>query len=129
MKRSTFIYYSLIGTAAVAVPSLRCNHPDSSKVLRQPAFLSHICDAKTLREIGKNYKDKFPAQSTQEQLNNLLLTDNSGKVISRNSDNSIIVSLLNKKIEDDFRSGRTVVINGWILSQTEAQQCAFFSLS
>jgi elongation factor P--beta-lysine ligase len=129
MKRSTFIYYSLIGTAVVAMPSLACNNNDSSKVLRQPAFLSHICDAKTLREIGQRYKDQFPAQTTQEKLYDQLLTDNNGKVISKNSNNSLIVALLDKKIENDFASGRTVVVNGWILSQTEAQQCALFSLS
>ena len=129
MKRSTFIYYSLVGTAVIAVPSLGCNSKDSSKVLRQPAFLSHICDEKTLREIGKSYKYQFPSQTTQEQLSTVLLTDNNGKVISKNSDNALIVSLLNKKIENDFQSGRTVVVNGWILSQTEAQQCALFSLS
>jgi elongation factor P--beta-lysine ligase len=97
--------------------------------LRQPAFLSHICDAKTLREIGQRYKDQFPAQTTQEKLYDQLLTDNNGKVISKNSNNSLIVALLDKKIENDFASGRTVVVNGWILSQTEAQQCALFSLS
>lgn len=129
MKRSTFIYYSLIGTVVVAVPSLHCSNSGSLKVLHQPAFLSHIFDAKTLREIGKSYKDQFPAQNTQEQLYKSLLTDERGKAISKNSDNSLIVALLDKKIEDDFVSGRTVVVNGWILSQTEAQQCALFSLS
>jgi hypothetical protein len=31
-------------------------------------------------------------------------------------------------IHDDFEKGRTVVLNGWILSLTEARQCALFSL-
>jgi hypothetical protein len=130
MKRSTFIYYSLIGTAVIAIPSLNCNEKNENlKTLSQPSFLSHICDAKTLREIGKNYNNQFPGQSTKEQLSKLLLTDDSGKLISKNSDNRLISSLVNYKIENDFKSGRTVVINGWILSQTEAQQCALFSLS
>jgi len=130
LKRSTFIYYSLVGTAVIAVPSLRCsNRNESLKALQQPAFLSHICDAKTLDGIGKTYKDEFPKQSSAEQLTQLLLADDSGKVISKNSDHSLITSFLNKKIEEDFQKGRTVVINGWVLSETEAQQCALFSLS
>ncbi len=130
MKRSTFIYYSLVGTAVIAVPSLRCsNRNQASKALQQPAFLSHICDAKTLAAIGKSYKDQFLKQSSPEQLKQLLLTDHSGKVISKNSGESLITSLLNKKIEEDFQKGKTVVINGWVLSDTEAQQCALFSLS
>lgn len=130
MKRSTFIYYSLVGTAVIAIPSVHCNNRNTSlKVLQQPALLSHICDANTLRQVGMSYIDQFPKQNSQEQLSLLLLTDNSGKVISKNSDNSLIASLLDQKIQDDFRAKRTVVVNGWIISQTEAQQCALFSLS
>ena len=36
-------------------------------------------------------------------------------------------ALLNQKIQQDFEAGRTVVVNGWVLSQTEARQCALFS--
>jgi hypothetical protein len=31
-------------------------------------------------------------------------------------------------VHDDFEAGRTVVVSGWILSATEARQCALFSL-
>ena len=29
----------------------------------------------------------------------------------------------------DFEAGRTVLVSGWVLSQTEARQCALYSLS
>lgn len=129
MKRSAFIYYSLIGTAAVAVPSLRCsNNHNYLQVLRQPGFLSHICDAATLHDIGKVYLENFPLDK-KEQLVNMLMKENEGKTISKNTGDSSIISFLDKKIKADFESDRTVVIKGWILAETEAQQCALFSLS
>jgi hypothetical protein len=35
---------------------------------------------------------------------------------------------LGEQARADFEEGRTVVVNGWILSVTEARQCAIFSL-
>jgi hypothetical protein len=32
-------------------------------------------------------------------------------------------------VETDFKSERLIVIKGWVLSQTEARQCALLSLS
>ena len=31
-------------------------------------------------------------------------------------------------VRRDFETGRTVLVNGWILSVNEARQCALFSL-
>jgi len=31
------------------------------------------------------------------------------------------------QIRDDFGAGRTVVVDGWLLSVTEARQCALYS--
>jgi hypothetical protein len=31
-------------------------------------------------------------------------------------------------VRRDFDTGRTVLVNGWVLSATEARQCALFSL-
>jgi hypothetical protein len=128
MKRSAFIYYSLVATGAIAIPSLRCTNNNYRQVLQQPQFLSGICDAETLRAIGKTYRDKLQLND-REQLESKLMRENDGTSISKNTDNSSIISFLDKKIKQDFESGETVVIKGWVLSETEAQQCALFSLS
>jgi len=31
-------------------------------------------------------------------------------------------------VRRDFETGRTVLVNGWVLAATEARQCALFSL-
>jgi hypothetical protein len=35
---------------------------------------------------------------------------------------------LDQQVQDDFARGRTVNVNGWILSVTEARQCALYSM-
>lgn len=131
MRRSTFIYLSIVGSATLSVSSLACNNRNAAlnKVLRQPHFLSHICDAKTLKDIGKAYKERFRSEAKENELVDVLLTDSTGRPLSQTAAGPIVSSLLNRKIQQDFEAGRTIVVNGWILSQTEAQQCALFSIS
>lgn len=129
MKRKTFIYLSVAGAAAIVTPALYCRNQNKilHKALGQPAFLSKICDAKTLREIGTAYIEQFPSEKKEKQLVNLLLTDNTGKP-SQTTDLSLINSLLDQKIKENFKAENIVVIDGWILSTTEARQCALFSI-
>ncbi len=131
MTRGTFIYLSVTGVAVIGASSLRCNNRDRSlnKAWRQPQFLSHICDAKTLRVIGNTYKEQFASDATENKLVDLLMTDSAGKTIHQASGSPAITSFLNNKIALDFETGNIVVIKGWVLSATEAQQCALFSLS
>ena len=58
----------------------------------------------------------------------LLLTNDKGKKIE--PDNSEAISeLLEQKIQQEFKDGRIVIEDGWVLSETEARQCALFSMS
>ena len=36
---------------------------------------------------------------------------------------------LRNKVTEDFNAGNTILIDGWLLSKTEARQCAFLSMS
>jgi hypothetical protein len=131
MKRKDFIVLSFYSGLAVSIPFLGCNRRTTvaNKPWVVPDLLSHICDVKTLREIGTNYRQKYPGESNEEQLASLLLTDSDHKIIPINTEDALIRSSLEKKIKKDFEVGNTVVIKGWVLSKTEAQQCALFSFS
>ncbi len=37
--------------------------------------------------------------------------------------------MMSEKVQADFDNGETVVVRGWVLSRTEARQCALFSLT
>ncbi len=129
MKRRTFLWLSAAGTASLYIPVSGCTgrYVLSNKSVAQPSFLTHICDAKTIRAIGSAYKRMVPAEKEDRDLARLILTDNSGHVISETTDNPTLENLLNGTVQHDFESGRTVVVDGWVLSQTEARQCALFS--
>ena len=86
-------------TAAVAAGCQTGQHES------RPAMLSSICDEKTLREIGQAYLQKHPG--SKDELRKLVL---------------------NARAEDDFRNNRTIIIKGWVLSVTEARQCALLTL-
>ena len=51
--------------------------------------------------------------------------------IPLNKDVSIesLRALLNRRIREDFRLGNTVSLQGWVVSLTEAQACAFCALN
>jgi hypothetical protein len=131
MKRRTFVLLSLYTGAAASIPPLGCSNGSTvaGKPWVQPGLLSHICDAKTLQEIGAAYREKVRDESNEKQLINLLLADSTNTVMPVSSGDALISSLLAKKTREDFDNGKTVIVKGWVLSETEARQCALFSLT
>ena len=126
MQRRKFIQVSAIGTTAVMITGISCkrHHPAFYNVLDKPAKLSGICDLNTIREIGKAYRLQTPSESEVDKLAGLLSVDSSGNSVSSSTDDLIIQNLLNQKIKRDFETGNTVIVKGWILTKTEARQCA-----
>ncbi|HEY3404668.1 MAG TPA: hypothetical protein VGK59_14865 [Ohtaekwangia sp.] len=129
MKRRVFISLSTVGVALLGVPWITgCNqNNDLHEALSQPGILGHLCDEKGILEIGKKYIKQVPEEASLDQLIQLLLTTD-GTTLPRSSERTAIQSLLDKKIEEDFQANRTRVVNGWVLSVTEARQCAVYSL-
>ena len=131
MNRRKFILLSAIAGAAVGVTGVNCGsgQPSSYKIFSTPEILAEICDLKTLQEIGMAYRQQTASESQRDKLVALLSTDIAGKPVPSNSDNHFIQVLLNKKISQDFQTGNTVIVKGWILAVTEARQCALLYLN
>lgn len=129
MKRRTFIWLSAASVASLYIPATGCSnrYKLANKTVAQPQFLAHICEEKTIKEIGTSYKRQVPAEESAQKLASLILTDNSGHAIPETTDNNKLQAMLNEKITHEFESGRTVMVNGWVLSQTEARQCALYA--
>jgi hypothetical protein len=128
MKRKNFIYLSIGSAMAIATTSIYCRNPDKTlhRTLARPEFLSSICNTVTVGEIGAAYLEMFPSEKKQDQLADLLLADSTGQSIPKTAD---LPLQLHQNITEDFNRGKTVIINGWVLSQTEARQCALFYLA
>jgi len=129
MKRRTFVLLSSVGAVAIGLPSWSCRSPDPSvqKILANPYLLSHICDARTIREIGMAYRSQLNNETNKDQFINLLLTDSMDNKMSDSSAPGSVTEALDRKIKLDFEKENTVVLKGWILSVTEAEQSALFS--
>ena len=125
MDRRTFLQISAVGAVAISLPMVQCK-PRPNELLEFPATLSSLCDEKTIRELGVAYLQKHPGENKTSTLQGLLLEGYAGK---GTEDVDAISALLDNKIHTDFKNSRTVILKGWVLSLTEARQCALYSLS
>ncbi len=126
MQRRKFIQVSAIGTTAFVITGVSCKNQNTSfyNILDKPDKLSRICDLNTIRRIGMTYRLQMPTESSTDKLADLLSTDSGGNKISTSSDDLFIQNLINQKIKHDFDTDNTVIVNGWVLTVTEARQCA-----
>ncbi|MFZ9004421.1 MAG: hypothetical protein ACO20F_07490 [Robiginitalea sp.] len=123
MKRRTFVIYTGVGVAAISLP-IGCYQfqvPPYDPLITEPELLSHIWDAEEIEKAGALYREQFSEEDSEGQLVLKLLENADGK--------SPEGSVLQQKIVQDFEKGDTVMVDGWILSRTEARQCALFSLT
>jgi hypothetical protein len=121
MKRRDFVITAAAGIAAVTIPSYYYFFRDDRKSTE--IYLSNslmlILDPEQISALGKIYLDSFPKENHERTLLRYLKKDSAA--------NGNIEKSLEENIVSDFRSGNTIMLDGWILSMTEARQCALFS--
>jgi hypothetical protein len=130
MKRRTFIYGSIVAGTGLGITGMFLWNKDlkqKSQPFYYPYILSGICDEETLRKIGSAYRKMAPEENSRDRL--LKLINRNLNLKENNNDNSILTSELELKVERDFKEEKIVTIAGWVLSTTEARQCALLSLS
>jgi hypothetical protein len=88
-------------------------HPDLLEVLR---------DEQLVADLGRRYREAVPAENTAAALEAAILGD------ARPEPSVPPRAWLSQLVQQDFEAGRTVTVNGWVLSVTEARQSALFSL-
>jgi hypothetical protein len=128
MKRRTFILAGITATAVIAFPLVkdRILCPGEGDPLTNPSSLGHFCDDQMIREIGVCYRRTVPQENEEARLRALLLENGDANQDSNNATG--IRAMLGKKVNEEFRMGRIVIEDGWILAETEARQCALFSI-
>ena len=126
---------SFLGKAAVAgavvvaggIVKWRC-FPSRKLALALPLMLSGFCDEPTLREVGRKYLAQVPGEDSTS----ILLTRLAADGVRHGADGPDEiedVSVAASQAEKDFVKKKILVIDGWIISQTEARQCALLALS
>jgi hypothetical protein len=76
-----------------------------------------------VRQLGAHYRASTPSENSAAALRAALSSGDSSQSPSIKSRS------LDDQIRDDFAAERTVIVDGWVLSVTEARQAALFSLS
>jgi hypothetical protein len=124
MKRRNFIMITSAGIAALAIPTLVYSLREGpiDVIMFQPQSLAKIWDTDTMNTIGLNYMLKVPKENRQRTLVKRISEKAAGEAGN-------LITTLEEQIKNDFISGNTIMIDGWILSVTEARQCALFSLT
>ena len=126
MKRRDFLQLSAYAGLALGIPFLPgCKGSPANMAIIEAPFLSHIFDKKTIMETGKDYIRQFPKENTKGILEEQLLANSP---ITPSTPAAEVHSYFDKKTVDDFKHNNTVVVDGWVLSRTEAKQCALFEL-
>ena len=131
MKRRTFIFTGVAVAAGIGLSDffLLNNQPKWKKQpLLYPFILSNFLDEESLRAIGNSYRHKRPDENSKVKLLDAL----TGRMRGNQTDTNDMANQameIEKNVEVDFKSYKLLVIKGWVISETEARQCALLSLS
>jgi len=126
MQRRIFIRLSAYSGLALTVPfALACRQSVTNMAVAEPPFLLHIFDKKTMLETGRAYILQNPDEGEIADLEKLLIENTP---IQASSGPEAVQTFFEKKTKEDFDNDQTLVVDGWVLSKTEARQCALYSL-
>jgi hypothetical protein len=118
MKRRDFIGLAAAGTAGLLLPATASFLPTPAN----PRLLDILHDEEVVRDIGCRYRELAPDEDDARVLAGAILAQRPGTV------STALSARLDEQVKSDFAAGQTVKVNGWILSVTEARQCALYSL-
>lgn len=123
VPRRQFVQVAAIGLAGLACPPF-AGHASAETLgaLARPAVLDVLGSADLVRALGRQYLTLAPAEHAIARLAHAILPDASALRPDQ------VRPALAVRVRDDFAAARTVTVQGWILSVTEARQCALFAL-
>lgn len=111
-----------LGLAALSLP-VACQFSrkrEQLAVLARPEGLARVCDTATLVSVGAQYRKKQAEEDYEDLLFELLLPESAAPPDS-------LAQMLLDRIRADYENNDTLILDGWVLSRTEARQCALFS--
>lgn len=122
MRRRKFIVLATATAAALGVSYwyLERHFPDGDVVIATPESLTSIWGPEAIIGIGSRYRERWPEENNATFLKKTIR--------QKTGDGQDMVLAIQLAVQEDFRMGETVIIDGWILARTEARQCALYSL-
>ncbi len=124
MQRRIFLKLSAFSAAAICLSLQGCAEDGLTAALSKPTYFSRFADQQTINSAGTDYLKSASTENSKSKLLDLIKEG----IDAGTKDKTAIQAAIDKKVQHDFDNGNTVVANGWVLSLTEARQCALFSL-
>lgn len=123
LDRRRFLQLAATGmVAGLTTSACARDTVEDAGALGKPALVEMLGPERA-REIGTQYRASAPSENTAATLRDAIASSQHRQFPWIRS------TSIEEQIHDDFAAGRTVVVGGWVLSQTEARQCALYSLS
>jgi hypothetical protein len=128
--RRDLMRYLICVSVPLAFPVSAFAWPSSDSIPPLGARLKRFFSNKeSARVIGKRYLTMRPEESSLNRLTALICrTPESYDQLAKTDTNTLRI-LLAEQQRDDFTNGRVMLVDGWILSETEVHLCAIASLS
>jgi hypothetical protein len=123
LDRRRFLQLTALGVVATIADSACGRADDRGASLDHPQLLM-VLGPERVRDLGTHYRAATPRESTADSLRAVISKGRSGLRIPLIGNSS-----LDDQTREDFEAGRTVLVDGWVLSVTEARQAALFSLT
>ena len=111
----------LVLSATVGAGALACGRSSGTSSLAQPDLLVAL-GPDAVRRLGRRYRGSVPGESDAPQLTAAIQASRPWTARI-----GLSHSAMADQVRDDFDAGRTVIVDGWLLSRTEARQCALYS--
>jgi len=117
LDRRQFLGVAAAGAAITLAGSVGIDHDPTfgAHTLAHPELLIAL-GPEAVREIGEAYRKLVPAENDRATLERALRAELGA---TRSNEDPV---------RADFAAGRVIVVRDWMLSCTEARQCALFSL-
>jgi hypothetical protein len=126
IDRRQFLGVAVTGAVAVLMSTECVGDADDAydvRTLARPDMLA-VLGPDAVREIGRRYREAVPAEDDVAALHAAILAARPWAWHLASGSRTPVAALVGR----DFAEGRVVVVNGWVLSATDARQCALFSL-
>jgi len=122
LDRRRFLQLSALGVLAAVADTGCAPSSDADTAADRPKLLAML-GPERVRQLGVRYRASTPGENSAEALRAALSSARGLRIPFVND------ASLDRRVRDDFAAGRTVVVDGWVLSVTEARQAAMFSLA
>jgi hypothetical protein len=119
MKRREFIALAAAGAAGTALPALGGERPLPPEAVLELPRLLRILPGRVVYNLGLRYREMTPAENSERALRTALRTHLDAT--------APLAAQVHDQVQREFAEAQTVTVNGWILSVTEARQCALHS--